>query len=56
MGGTAPGERGRGLYGTDRRPRIAADLDFGCGGHTARVRPAFDCAKCMTRTIYTLGL
>ena len=55
-GGAAPGGRLRGRPATSRRTRIVADLNLVRGGHTASVRLASDCVKCMKEDIYTIWL
>ena len=55
-GGAAPGGRLRGLPATGTRTRILADLNLVRGGHTASVRLASDCVKCMKEDIYTIWL
>ena len=53
-GGAAPGGRRRGRPATSRRTRIVADLNLVRGRHTASVRLASDCVKCMKEDIYTI--
>jgi hypothetical protein len=55
-GGAAPGERLRSRLATGRRTRFVADLNLVRGGHTASVRLASDCVKCMKEDIYTIWL
>jgi len=54
--GTVPGGRLRRRPATGRRTRIVADLNLVRGGHTASVRLASDCVKCMKEIIYTIWL
>jgi len=54
--GTVPGGRLRRRPATGRRTRIVADLNLVRGGHTASVRLASDCVKCMKENIYTIWL
>ena len=42
-----------GRPGTGGLPRVAAGLDFACRRHTARVRRAYSCVKCIISLIYT---
>jgi len=55
-GSTVPGGRLRCLPAAGGRTRIVADLNLARGRHTASVRLASDCVKCMKENIYTIWL
>jgi hypothetical protein len=55
-GSDVPGGRLRRRPATGRRTRIVADLNLARGRHTASVRLASDCVKCMKENIYTIWL
>jgi len=55
-GSDVPGGRLRRLPATGGRTRLVADLNLARGRHTASVRLASDCVKCMKENIYTVWL